>query len=217
MDSQTAGPYLYLIDEIRKRETESIEFHHDLDRNELGIFLQIFFQLEESEDVFDDLQAALMEISIQNIDISQWVERERTLTDTMSDQKNIRKRSGEVFYRTIHMMSEILRAIENRHVIQVKKAKRMTQQMTDIIQTDESILLGLASIKDFDEYTYAHSVNVSTLSMLMADRLMLDKQHIPRLGVAALFHDIGKVHIPTAIVSSDKALTDSDWELMKNV
>jgi putative nucleotidyltransferase with HDIG domain len=215
MDTQTAGPYLYLIDEIHKRGTENIEFHQELDLQEIGIFLQIFFQLEEGENVFDDLQAAMLEISMENIEVHPWIDRERTLTDTLLDKNNIRKNSKRVFYRTVHMMSEILQAIENKHVIQVRKAKRLTQQMTDIIQTDESILLGLASIKDFDEYTYAHSVNVSILSMLMADRLMLDKQYIPRLGVAALFHDIGKVHIPTAIVSSNKSLTDGDWELMK--
>ncbi len=215
MDTQIAGPYLYLIDEIAKRGTESIEFHQELGLEEMGVFLQVFFRLENSEDVFEDLLAAMQEIPIQNIEVSPWIDRERTLTDTLSDQKNIRKRSREVFYRTVHMMSEILQAIENKHVIQVKKAKRLTQQMTDIIQTDESILLGLASIKDFDEYTYAHSVNVCILSMLVGDRLMFKKPDIPRLGVAALFHDIGKVHIPTAIVSSNKALSNSDWELMK--
>jgi HD-GYP domain-containing protein (c-di-GMP phosphodiesterase class II) len=215
MDTQTAGTYIYLIDEISRRGTESIEFHENVQLGEIGVFLQIFFQLDESEGVFDDLQAAMLEMSIQNIDVCPWIDRERNLTDTLFDQKNVRKRSREVFYRTVHMMSEILQAIENKHVIQVKKAKRLTQQMTDIIQTDESILLGLASIKDFDEYTYAHSVNVCILSMLIGDRLLLEKKDIPRLGVAALFHDIGKVHIPTAIVSSDAALADSDWELMK--
>jgi HD-GYP domain-containing protein (c-di-GMP phosphodiesterase class II) len=215
MDTQTAGPYLYLIDEISRRGTESIEFHESVDLKEMGVFLQVFFQLDENDGAFDDLQAAMLEMSIQNIDVYPWIDRERTLTDTLFDQKNIRKRSKEVFYRTVQMMSEILQAIENKHVLQVKKAKRLTQQMTDIIQTDESILLGLASIKDFDEYTYAHSVNVCILSMLIGDRLQLEKKDIPRLGIAALFHDIGKVHIPTAIVSSDKALSDSDWELMK--
>lgn len=215
MDTQIAGPYLYLIDEIAKRGTQSIEFHPDFEPDELGVFLQIFFRLEGTDSTFEDLQAAMQETSIQSIEVHPWIDRERTLTDTLSDQKNVRKNSREVFYRTVHMMSEILRAIENKHVIQVKKAKRLTQQMTDIIKTDESILLGLASIKDFDEYTYAHSVNVCILSMLAGDRLLLEKRDIPRLGVAALFHDIGKVHIPTAIVSSEKSLSRSDWELMK--
>ena len=108
MDTQTAGTYLYLIDEISRRGTESIEFHEEVEPGELGVFLQIFFQLEEGDGVFDDLQSAMLEMSIHNIDVHPWIDRERTLTETLFDQKNIRKRSREVFYRTVHMMSEKL-------------------------------------------------------------------------------------------------------------
>lgn len=61
-------------------------------------------------------------------------------------------------------MGEVLKGIEQRRVLQVRKAERLTQQMVDIIETDESILLGLISIKDFDEYTFA--TNGSKISPL---------------------------------------------------
>ncbi len=65
------------------------------------------------------------------------------------------------------LVGEVLRGIEQKRVIQVRKAERLTQQMVDIIQADESILVGLASIKDFDAYTFSHSVNVCVLSLLI--------------------------------------------------
>jgi putative nucleotidyltransferase with HDIG domain len=113
------------------------------------------------------------------------------------------------------IVGEVLKGIEERRAIQVRKAERLTQQMVDIIQTDESILVGLASIKQFDEYTFTHSVNVCILSMLIADRLGLEKSDIARLGVAALLHDIGKTYIPQTILNKPGKLTDQDWELMK--
>jgi HD-GYP domain-containing protein (c-di-GMP phosphodiesterase class II) len=97
----------------------------------------------------------------------------------------------------------------------VRKAKRLTQQMVDLIQTDESMLLGLTSIKDFDAYTFAHCVNVCVLAMLIGDRLRLDKADIARLGLAALLHDIGKTYIPATILNSTGRLNEREWELMK--
>jgi putative nucleotidyltransferase with HDIG domain len=87
--------------------------------------------------------------------------------------------------------------------------------MVDIIDTDESILVGLVSIKDFDENTFAHSVNVCILAMLIGDRLGLSKKDIARLGVAALLHDIGKTYIPTNILNNPGKLPKEDWEIMK--
>jgi HD-GYP domain-containing protein (c-di-GMP phosphodiesterase class II) len=87
--------------------------------------------------------------------------------------------------------------------------------MVDIIQTDESMFVGLASIKNFDAYTFMHSVNVCILSMVMGDRLRLPKSDVARLGVAALFHDIGKTYIPSSILNSTGQLSPREWELMK--
>jgi HD-GYP domain-containing protein (c-di-GMP phosphodiesterase class II) len=112
-------------------------------------------------------------------------------------------------------MGEVLKGIEQKRVIKVRKAERLTQHMVDIIQTDESILVGLTSIKNFDEYTFAHSVNVCVLAMLIGDRLRLYKSDIARLGVTALLHDIGKMYIPQAVLNKPERLEGHEWELMK--
>jgi HD-GYP domain-containing protein (c-di-GMP phosphodiesterase class II) len=64
-------------------------------------------------------------------------------------------------------------------------------------------------------YTFVHSVNVCILSMVIGDRLRLDKGDIARIGVAALFHDIGKTYIPSTILNSTGPLNEREWELMK--
>ncbi len=215
VDPQGYGPFLYLIDEMKKRRVESLEFHPGFDEEELGRFLKMFYEVDESEDAFDQLTERMRDEDIRNLEVSPWVERERHLRDAKTPAKDVRAESNKVFFRTVRLMKEVLHAIEEKHVIQVKKAKRLTQQMTDIIKTDEAILLGLTSIKHFDEYTFAHSVNVCILSMLTGDRLRLYKQDVARLGLAALFHDIGKVHIPSAILRSTTTLSDREWELMK--
>jgi HD-GYP domain-containing protein (c-di-GMP phosphodiesterase class II) len=94
------------------------------------------------------------------------------------------------------------------------KALRLTQRMADLIQVDESVLVGLTSIKDYDEYTFAHSVNVSVTSMVIADRLGLPRAEIAEIGMAGLLHDIGKMHVPLSVLNKAEALEPSEWEAM---
>ncbi len=212
---QDFGTFHYIIEEMKKRDVEGIELLAGIDEEEMGKFLKIFFGDTPDEGVFEHLCKELGAAGEKRVKLVQWVERVRQLADEKSEKKEIREESNQVFFRTVLLMGEVLKGIEQRRAIQFQKAERLTQQMVDIIQADESILVGLTSIKNFDEYTFAHSVNVCILSMLIADQLRLYKSDIARLGVAALLHDIGKTYIPQAILNKPGKLDESDWELMK--
>ena len=214
--AQTAATQTHLTEEMEKRDVEEIEFLAGIDEFEAGWFLRTFFGEQPDDDTYARLQERITEHGCQHVTIAQWVERERHLNDVSDDdKKEVREESNRVFFRTVALVREVLQGIEQRRAIQVRKAERLTQQMADIIKQDESILVGLSSIKNFDEYTFAHSVNVCILSMLMADRLRLYKSDIARLGVAALLHDIGKTYVPQTILNKPGRLGDRDWELMK--
>jgi len=70
----------------------------------------------------------------------------------------------------------------------------------------------LTSIKNFDEYTFAHSVNVCVLSVSLGVRLGLSKRELSELGFAALFHDVGKVRLPLNILNKPGELNEQEWE-----
>ncbi len=215
VDPQFFDPFQYLIDEMKKRSVESIEFSPGVTPEEIGRFLKTFYGVDEGEDAFELLEKKLMEAGVVHIGVTQLVETERVLREHTQKGRDVKLESNRVFFRALALMRDVVQAMEERRVIKIKKAKRLTQQMVDIIQTDETILLGLASIKKFDEYTFAHSVNVCILAMAMGDKLRLCKGDIARLGLSALFHDIGKVYIPESIVNNPNKLTGKDWELMK--
>jgi HD-GYP domain-containing protein (c-di-GMP phosphodiesterase class II) len=73
----------------------------------------------------------------------------------------------------------------------------------------------LASIKLYDEYTFAHSVNVAILSIAMGAFLSLEKHKISALGFSGMLHDIGKVTIPLEITNKADALTEAEWTIVK--
>jgi putative nucleotidyltransferase with HDIG domain len=215
VDPQNIGPLLYLVEEMKKREVEGIDFLPGLPIEEVGAFLKSFFREVPDEDVFDRLTSDLAAAGINHIRLARWIEREKRFKGEAERTEDVREQSNQAFFRTTVLVGEVLKGIEQQRAVQVQKAERLTQQMVDILQVDESILVGLTSLKDFDESTFRHSVNVSILSMLIADRLQLHKSDIARLGVAALLHDIGKTYVPQAILNKPGKLEGQDWELMK--
>jgi HD-GYP domain-containing protein (c-di-GMP phosphodiesterase class II) len=98
----------------------------------------------------------------------------------------------------------------------VKKIKRMVQGIVDQILNDEVSLLGLTTIRDYDEYTFTHSVNVCIFSVALGKRLGLTKLQLYDLGMAALFHDIGKSRVPLDVLNKTGALTDEDWRMISS-
>ncbi|MGD8413518.1 MAG: HD domain-containing protein, partial [Candidatus Latescibacterota bacterium] len=215
VDAQHYGPFEYMVEELKKRGVESVDFQPGVDAIELGKFLRTFYAVDAVENAYDILRDELDAASVSNISTTELTDTEQTLKDVTQSTRSIREESNRVYFRTVALVGDILRTIEEKHILQVRKAKRLTQQMVDIIQMDESMLLGLTSIKNFDMYTFIHSVNVCILSMLIGDKLRLDKGDVARIGVSALFHDIGKTYIPSTILNSTGPLNEREWELMK--
>jgi len=215
VDPQSAGPVLWLIEEMTKRKVEELDFAPEATADEMASFLKAFLAEPGDEDVFGDLSRGMEAAHVESIRITERIEREKILRDAKVERREIKEESNRAMSRAILFMGEVMRAIEHRRPIQLPKAHRLTQQLADIVRMDESILVGLASIKDYDEYTFSHSVNVSVLSMLIADRMGLSKNDCAQIGVAALFHDVGKTHVPQSVLNKPGTLSPDEWKLME--
>jgi HD-GYP domain-containing protein (c-di-GMP phosphodiesterase class II) len=215
VESQHYGPFEYWVAEMKKRGVEAIEFGAAAGGEDVSAFLLEFFKVDPGEDACAEIERRLQTAGVDTIAVTRYVERETVLADVRRQVTDVRQDSNRVYFRTVALMGNVLRTAEETHVLQVRKAKRLTQQMVDIIQSDESMLLGLASIRDFDAYTFAHCVNVCVLSMLIGDRMRMEKADVARLGLTALMHDIGKTYIPATILNSTGKLNEREWELMK--
>jgi putative nucleotidyltransferase with HDIG domain len=76
------------------------------------------------------------------------------------------------------------------------------------------IMLPLLQLKEFDQYTTTHSMNVAVLSMALAEFLGLSAADVRGFGIAGLLHDIGKVKIPLEVLTKPGKLTDAERALM---
>lgn len=88
--------------------------------------------------------------------------------------------------------------------------------LLDVITGDGSGLIHINDLKQFDEYTYHHSLSVSMLAMTTGRELGLDSDSLFRLGRCAMMHDIGKQLIPLEIINKKGRLTDAEFATIKN-
>ena len=99
--------------------------------------------------------------------------------------------------------------------VSFKQAKRAIQNIIDLIVEDEATVLGLTTLRCHDQYTHNHSVNVSLLSITLANHIGFSKVELADLGLAALFHDMGKSDIPMEVLNKPCEFTDEDWVAMR--
>lgn len=96
-------------------------------------------------------------------------------------------------YRAAVLGTRSLLAATSLHDhMELKHAKRVVQPLVDGAFESEPVVVGLTSLGHHDEYTYAHAVNTCMVAVTMGHFLGLDRRALADIGVAALFHDVGK-------------------------
>lgn len=78
-----------------------------------------------------------------------------------------------------------------------------------------SELLKLSVVKRYDPATFSHIINVAILSMYLASRIGLSKDDVLEIGIAAIFHDIGKTYLSRKIINKSGDLSEAEFEVIK--
>jgi putative nucleotidyltransferase with HDIG domain len=94
-------------------------------------------------------------------------------------------------------------------------ARTMIDGLAQAVAQNRTALLALTTLKNYDNYTFTHMVNVSILTMGQARGLGIDGPLLREFGLAALMHDIGKVRTPIEILNKPDKLTDDEFTIMK--
>jgi putative nucleotidyltransferase with HDIG domain len=95
------------------------------------------------------------------------------------------------------------------------EARAMVDGLAHAVSQNRTALLALTTLKNYDDYTFTHMVNVSILTMGQARALGIDGLMLREFGLAALMHDIGKVHTPLEILNKPDQLTDDEVVILR--
>lgn len=207
-DSYISGKFLMEI--FTKLQFESLLISSPLTLKGLDEFVFILAHVDvDCEDPFEKFQKRILSSDIQHIKIekfaSEWDVGDESLPE---NQKKLAKKR---FFKTVSVAQEMMESGRTGRSINTVKSKRAIQFLIDQLIKNETNLMSLTSIKNFDEYTFAHSVNVCILSVSLGARIGLSKRQLSELGFAALFHDVGKVKLPLEILNKPEELNEEEW------
>jgi putative nucleotidyltransferase with HDIG domain len=107
-------------------------------------------------------------------------------------------------------MDWVHREIQNGAKIPMVEADAVVRSLSIAMHAEQAMVLPLLQLKEFDQYTTTHSMNVSVLAMALGEYLELGGATVRALGVAGLLHDLGKTCIPREILVKPGKLTDSE-------
>lgn len=169
----------------------------------------------DPEEALEAFKERLEKLQIENISPIKLAENDsrRKLSAAKSDSAKAKAR--KTFFSAIGTVQEIVNSAKSGSRINIARVKRTVQSMVDQIIENESVMMELTVLRDFDEYTYVHSVNVCVLSLVLGVHLGMDRKQLSDLGVAALLHDVGKINLPIELLNKPTAYDDMDWQQMK--
>ena len=126
-----------------------------------------------------------------------------------------RAQARRTYEQTLGVVLDLAAEIRLGRIPNSQTTPSVLAAMRNLILADESALLGLTLLKDYDNYTYNHSVNVAILALSFARHLGNEGLALERAGMAALLHDVGKVRTAESIIKKPGALDPDEMKVMQ--
>ncbi len=104
--------------------------------------------------------------------------------------------------------------VTNGRAIPLLEAEAIVRSLSMAMHSDAGMLLPLLQLKEFDQYTTTHSLNVSVLAMALAESMALSPKEVRAMGVSGLLHDVGKTMIPLEVLTKGGKLSEDERRIM---
>jgi putative nucleotidyltransferase with HDIG domain len=104
--------------------------------------------------------------------------------------------------------------VQSTGAVPLAEAEAVVRSLAVAMHGGRDVMLPLLQLKEFDQYTTTHSLNVAVLSMALAEFIGLVGADVRGVGLAGLMHDIGKIKIPLEVLTKPGKLTDEERLLM---
>jgi putative nucleotidyltransferase with HDIG domain len=105
--------------------------------------------------------------------------------------------------------------IEAGSAIPMLEVELVARSLAAAMHGDGRVLLPLLQLKEYDQYTTTHALNVAVLAMALSERLGLGPAEVRSFGVSGLLHDIGKVKIPRDLLTKPGRFTDAERQIVQ--
>jgi len=193
-----------LAERLTKKKIEALTVTAGVTRDELFAFSTL---LARREIAADELPGEMEKKGIRNIKVG--IDHEDSAS---ADDLSLPSRT---YFQALNAVRDTMREVENGRIPTGEWINTVVDNMVSVTMKDPTTLLGLAMIKDYDNYTFSHSVNVGILALSLGSFLGFEKESLRDLNTAGLLHDIGKTTVDKAILNSPGKLSADEFEQMK--
>jgi len=198
----------FLSKEFAARGLGSVTFNDKISPTDIQILVRAFMNSASAGEPFETLVEGMQ-------DVPHIVIGKARVHKEEEGEFDARKAVKKTYFNAVSFTRGVMKKMSAGEKVSVKRAKRVVQTMVDQLIGEHDLLLGMTAIKDYDDYTYHHSVNVSILSIALGQQIGFPKKTLLDLGLAALFHDIGKLDIPAEILNKPSEFSEEEWATVK--
>jgi HD-GYP domain-containing protein (c-di-GMP phosphodiesterase class II) len=198
----------FLVEEFDGHELEALAFRPGLTLEELDRFMPLLARREKTPgSPFTRLREACDDAGIAHVGLEK--------ASAPKTPTNLNRSTARLFFLAVAHLKDSFARNERSLGVKVHTTRRLMQSIYNHIVDNESFVFGMTNIKNYDEYTLNHSVNVCLLATALGRRLGLTRSELVDLGIAAFFHDLGKIDMPIEILNKPDKLSQDERQVME--
>ncbi len=202
--ADTLGP---LMRRLQQSGIERITFDRGVTLDEIRTFVEAVTAADAARES-GTAEAAFP--SLKHIRVGR-VTIENRVQEDLSDMATLKRMYSEA----VGAANAVWESAQTEGKPDVAVARTMIDGLAQAVAQNRTALLALTTLKNYDNYTFTHMVNVSLLVMGQARGLGIEGSLLREFGLAALMHDIGKVRTPLDVLNKPDKLTEQEFEIMK--
>jgi len=193
-----------LIKRLREHEIERIAFDRGITPDEVTAFIHAIASLGNKG-------AAEQPAQFPHIHVGRITADERRDDGIGSDMAAIR----QLYSNAVSVAQTVWESATVEGMPDVPAALQTVEGLAEAVTQNRTALVALTAMRNYDNYTFTHMVNVSILTMGQARALGIEGRLLREFGLSALMHDIGKVRTPKDILNKPDKLTDDEFVIMR--
>jgi putative nucleotidyltransferase with HDIG domain len=125
-------------------------------------------------------------------------------------------RAAKTYAKTLDTSKALLAACRMNKKIELGPVTENVNELVESVSRNRDALMALMKLRNFDDYTYTHCLNVSVLAISTGKSLGLSQDELKTLGLGTMFHDLGKTRVPGHILNKAGKLSDDEFAIMRN-
>jgi putative nucleotidyltransferase with HDIG domain len=201
---------------LMQRGVNSLSLEPGVTPESLAIFFSLINGKKEADLSEESLKARMKEKGVTGINFEKLVALDlaEDVYEVMEEEEgSLVARSS--YEGALECMESVEHDVLANRPLNANALQVVVSRLLGDFMNDRDAVMGIVSIKNYDEYLFHHSVNVAITSLLIASKLSLDEKVTKVVGIGGLLHDIGKLKVPRELLNKPGRLTENEWIVMR--